>query len=220
MYLNADVPYFRAYIKNEFLYNFEQGHGEFTEGYVFGVCAMEGRCLSFHVLLETGAQWARLPVHAIVFQKEAPSLELKYIQPWDCPSYHVAVTAYSYLRNMPTKVLLGNGQMVRGNYLFTVDYAEMAFAENDEHKCSHLIKTENGLLIAQPNNRCLWGDAILTNIETYPSYKSCDQSSNWSAESDFDYLEHSRHVLKPKKQTKESDVWPEKISDNVDSQKN
>lgn len=199
MYLNADVPYFLAYVRNEFLYNFEKGHGEFTPAYVHGVCAMEGRCLNFQVLLETGALWTRLPIHALVYEKQAPQLALKYIQPWDCPSYHLSVHQYSYLRNTPVKVLLGNGEIVRGHYQFTVDYAQMPFAENDEHKCSHIIKTENGNLLAQPNNRCLWGDAILTNIEKYPDYKSCDQSSNWSSESDFDYLEHSRQVLNPSK---------------------
>ncbi len=199
MYLNCDIPYFRALVRNEFLHNFEKGHGEFTEAYLFAACAMEGRCLSFHAILETGAQWARVPIHAIVFNKKAPTLPLKYVQPWDCPSYDLTAIAYSYLRNAPVKVLLGNGDLVRGNYLFTVDYAVAPFAENDEHKCTHLIKTEDGLLIGQPNNRCLWGDAILTKVEGFPSYKSCDQTSQFSAESDFDYLEKPRQVLKPSK---------------------
>lgn len=197
MYLNADVPYFKCLIRNEFLHNFEKGFGEYTEAYVFAVTAMEGRCLMFHGLLSTGAQWARLPIHAIVFSKTDKKLPLKYIQPWDCPSYHLTVIEYKYLKNTPVKVLLGNGETVRGNYLFTVDYAESPFGENDEHKCTHLIKTEDGLLIGQPNNRCLWGDAILTEITGYPSYKSCDESGQFSAESDFDYLENPRKVLKP-----------------------
>lgn len=199
MYLNANAPYFPALVRNEFLYNFEQGHGEFTPCYVFGACAMEGRSLTFHLLLETGAQWARMPIHGIVFSKTAPPLELKYVQPWDCPSYHLAVIRYDYLRQSPVKVLLGNGETIRGNYLFTVDYADAPFAENDEHKCTHLIRTEDGLLIGQPNNRCLWGDAILTKPDKMPDYRSPDIGGTYSAESDFDYLEQPRRVLHPRK---------------------
>lgn len=197
MYLNADVPYFSALIRNEFLYNFEKGHGEFTIGYVFGVTSLEGRCLLFSVLLETGAQWARMPIHAIVFDKAAPKYDLRLIQPWDCPSYYLNVIAYTYLRQAPVKILLADGNTKRGNYMFTVDYAQSAFGENDEHKCTHLIKTEDGLLLGQPNNRCLFGDAILTKPDKRPDYKSPDESGTWSAESDFIYLENPRQVLNP-----------------------
>jgi len=29
-YLNADIPVFEAYVRNEFLYDMKKGHGEFT----------------------------------------------------------------------------------------------------------------------------------------------------------------------------------------------
>jgi hypothetical protein len=206
MFINDNIPYFKAYVRKEYVHNFEKGHGEFLEAWVFGATAMEGRVLSFSVLLDNGAQWARLPIQAIVFKKDAPIVPLRFIQPWDCASYHLSVIKYNYLRNMPVKVLMADGSIVRGHYMFTVDYAIDQFGENDEHKCTHLIQAENGLLLGQPNNRCLWADAILTKPHEFPKdLKSCYNTSNWSSESDFEYLENPKRILNPLNDKKEKE---------------
>ena len=41
-YLNADIPVFEAYVRNEFLYDMQKGYGEFTPVAVFGVCSRAG----------------------------------------------------------------------------------------------------------------------------------------------------------------------------------
>ena len=40
-YLNHNVPPFSAYIRNEYLYNHQEGHGEFTFADVHTVNSME-----------------------------------------------------------------------------------------------------------------------------------------------------------------------------------
>lgn len=201
MYLNADLPKpVEVLVRREFLYDFQKGHGEFVPAWAFGVVAKQGCCLGFYVLLETGACWADMPIHALVFDKEAPARRLSDIQPWDCASYDLTVIEFSYLKGAPVMVLLPDATLVRGHYICTVDYAGAGFAETDEHKCTHLIRTEDGLLVGQPNNRCLFGDASFTNPGAgRPDYTSTAMARRWSAEADFSYLEQPRRVLHPEK---------------------
>ena len=53
-YLNHNIPPFAAYIRNEYMYNHEKGHGEFTECEVHTICSMRRRAVLFEALLDNG----------------------------------------------------------------------------------------------------------------------------------------------------------------------
>lgn len=172
-YLNADVPPFRALVRAEYLYNLESHHGELEECYVFGVAGILGRALGFHVMLANGAQFARLPLSALCHKADSPQLPLHVLQPWDALSYHLSTHAFSFLADLRCDVKMADGLERSGSYMFTVDWAESAFAEMPaEHKNHHLIQLDDGNYAAQPNNFLRWHAPFFTTpFTTPPKYK-------------------------------------------------
>ena len=166
MEMNCDIPYFSCYMKKEFLYNLTKGHGEFEPCVVFAVCSLEGRALLFHVLLKNGAQYARVPIHALVHKKTAPSHNLEELEVYDCMSYDVVVNEFDYLSGMRVSVFTKSGDVLKGRYMFTIDwYGSVPSEAPDIHKNCHVIQLDNGCYAGQPNNRIIWhdpdGDAIV-----------------------------------------------------------
>jgi hypothetical protein len=157
-YLVQDTPYTYVLVRDEFLYNDESGHGDFTEGCIIGVVALDGRAPLFTVMLRNGAIWARLPLHALVTQpcEPRPLTELVY---WDSLSYHVAVHKYAFLTSLRVDVWpRGHAPFgERGSYLFTLDWAEGDYPEMpDQHKQHHIIALDSGHICAMPGNRLRW----------------------------------------------------------------
>ena len=83
-YLNHNLPPFSAYIRNEYLFDHEKGHGEFTFADVHTVNSLERRALLFECLLPNGVNWTRRPIHAFCWKKDAPKHPLNIHQYWDC----------------------------------------------------------------------------------------------------------------------------------------
>lgn len=73
--LNCDIPPTEVWVRDEFLHAHASGHGDVTRGYAFGVASVPGQAIGFHVLLENGAQYGRLPIHALltIYQNFAKS---------------------------------------------------------------------------------------------------------------------------------------------------
>ena len=90
-YLNHNLPPFSAYIRNEYLFDHEKGHGEFTFADVHTVNSLERRALLFECLLPNGVNWTRRPIHAFCWKKDAPKHPLNIHQYWDCFSPYVDV---------------------------------------------------------------------------------------------------------------------------------
>ena len=47
----ANVPYIKCYVKKEYLYDLEKGHGEFEECVLISVKSMQGRALMFEAYI-------------------------------------------------------------------------------------------------------------------------------------------------------------------------
>lgn len=154
----VDTPYTTAYVRNEFLFDEQEGHGQFTLCTVFGFSAEPGRVPMFQIILESGAQWARVPVHMLCSQPCEP-LPLNLSVWWDSYSRHCAVHEFAFLRNHAVECLGRDGQVRKGNYLFTVDWSHGGWSEvPDQHKNHHIIALKTGQWVAYPNNRLLWRD--------------------------------------------------------------
>ena len=154
----VDTPYTSCYVRNEFLFDEQSGHGEFTSGYVFGFRAEPHRVPMFQVMLENGAQWARVPVHMIC-SKPCDPLSLELSVWWDSYSRHCTVHEFSFLRDHSVKCYGRDKETRYGNYLFTIDWGTGGWSEiPDQHKNHHIIALETGQWVAYPNNRLIWTD--------------------------------------------------------------
>jgi hypothetical protein len=180
---NANIPLIPVKVKKEFLRNLEDGHGEFLNGYLFGVYAQRNQALLFHVFLETGAVYYRLPLNAFVdANKHSVKDDIKTsdVQLWDCLSNQIEVIQWSFLKDQTGIVNLGDLGKQKGRYLFTIEFLQNDTNELDsgfinvpgEYKCAHVLSLDNGYFCAMPNNRIVWQDqAFVKNINFKHDYK-------------------------------------------------
>ena len=130
---------------------------------IFGVTSIPSRALNFSILCESGAQWARIPLHKLRHEKPTTDRihDLPQLQSWDCHGWDFAVVQYEYLREMGCEYRTRDGVMVPASYWFTLDHTDNGYSQYPpEHKCYHLLLLEDGSgqIAAQPNNRILWRD--------------------------------------------------------------
>jgi hypothetical protein len=200
-YLNCNIPTLTCYIKNEFLFNHEKGHGEFTLADVHSVASLQKRIPLFEAFLENGVNWTRRPIHAFVWKTDAEKLPLSEYIYWDCFSSYIDVQVRERLSGLQADLISISGITRRGLYLFTLDWShenrntlDTNFSETPEHKCGHVFKMDNGNYFIYPNNRIIWIDNAWTfkRIKTNPGYKidmtvySVENKSNY--ETDYLYL--------------------------------
>lgn len=137
--------------------------GEYERCVIFGVTSIPSRALHFSILCESGAQWARIPLHKLRHEKPTSNCvhDLPQLQSWDCHGWDFAVVQYEYLREMGCHYKNRDGEMVPASYWFTLDHTDNGYSQYPpEHKCYHMLLLEDGSgqIAAQPNNRILWRD--------------------------------------------------------------
>ena len=210
MYLNANIPQFFCFVRKEFLYNLQDHHGEFEPAYAFGVRSVQCKAIGFHVGLDNGAVFWNLPIHALVHKTDAPNIPLDFLELWDCFGPNFSVTQFTFLKELRCDVILKDRSVVQGVYMFTIDWSstdpgevDVTFSEiPQEHKCAHIIKLDNGLYAAQPNNRILWRQSsfIVKRSEPLPDYKInthkwvCEYNPRWVTE-DSDRFHYDFHYV-------------------------
>jgi len=204
-FLVANLPPIKVYVKKEYLYDHEKGHGELVEGVWITVKSIEGRALYFETYLpEYGALYDKLPISAFVNSPDIKNnLELEELELWDAFSYHIAVINKAYMGSMKCKYLAPSGKWYYGEYLFTIDschadtnilnvnYSEVP----EEHKSFNILELDNGHFAAQPNNRCLFYDKSLTpskplqpDFKVSTKYYSVEGESKWTAGDDSSFF--------------------------------
>ena len=184
-FLVNNLPLQSVYVRKEFLYDHESGHGEFTPGIWISVKSTEAKALYFETLLtDYGALYDKLPISAFVWKTDhGELLPLDVLQLWDCFDYDITVIQKPILSRC--EFFGKDRNMHPGEYCFTIDnahrdknYLDSNFSEHDpEHKTFNVIKLDNGQFAAQPNNRVIWRDSSLTpeNLLT-PDFKVCTQN--------------------------------------------
>ena len=161
----ANLPPVKCFIRREFLYDFEKGHGELESCWWITIKSLRGQAFRIESYLNNyGALYDKLPLHAYCWKPiEGEPLPLDYLQLWDCLSYDITVLKKAQLQSMRCKFKLKNGDWMHGEYLFTVDSAspdfntlDTGFSEDvEDHKSYNFIKCDNGQYAAQPNNRLI-----------------------------------------------------------------
>lgn len=188
--LVANVPPIKVWVRKEYLYDLQKGHGEYTPGYWVSCKSLSGRALYFETYLtHYGALYDKLPISAFLEwdsdhpdapQAPSPDLELPDLQFWNGFDTGLTVIEKNLIYNMEMEVHVRSGKRLKGHYLFTIDNyhphrnePDFYFSEfPDEHKSHNIIALKNGQIGAYPNNRCRMVDPSLTpeNLLT-PDFK-------------------------------------------------
>lgn len=167
----------------------EQFVGQYEPCVIFGITSIPSRALHFSILCESGAQWARIPIHMLrhhVPEEGAPRHELHQLQAWDNHGWSFSMIAYDYLREMACTYRQPCGKIVPASYLATLDWTDNGFSlYPPEHKCAHLLLLEDGSgqIAAMPNNRILWKDDSFVKPGHKLDYKVMAETT-WHAEQD------------------------------------
>lgn len=164
--LNASIPTHKyGFVCKEILYGLDDDKiGQYEPCVIFGVTSIPSRALHFSILCESGAQWARIPLHMVRHERpdpDAPQHGLPELQVWDSYGYDFSLVQYQYLRDMACRFRKPGGDWVPASYWFTIDHVDNGFSDYPpEHKCFHVLLLEDGSgqLAAMPNNRILWDD--------------------------------------------------------------
>jgi len=184
-FLIHNLPPISVWVRKEYLYDHEKGHGEFTPGVWVSVKSVQSKALYFETLLtEYGALYDKLPISAFVWKTTLDyDLGLDNLQLWDCFDYHITVMQKPMLSRC--QMYGKDRRMHDGEYLFTIDTChadhnvlDQNFSEHDpEHKSFNIIQLDNGQFAAQPNNRIIWHDSslILQDKKT-PDFKVCSKN--------------------------------------------
>jgi hypothetical protein len=205
-YLVANLPPIQCFVKKEYLYDLEKGHGEYEPCYWVSVKSIKGRALYFESLLTNyGALFDKLPISAFVWKTDInvkEQLSLDFLEIWDSFSYNITVIEKSTLSGLDCMVFMKDKKFYKGNYLFTIDSCHsepneinVSLSESpNEHKSFNIIQLENGQFTAQPNNRVLFHDQSLTpkglltpDFKVSTKYFTCEDGHKWSTTDTYFY---------------------------------
>ena len=94
-YLVHPLPPRKVWVKKEYLYDLEKGHGELTPGLWISVRSIQAKALYFETLLtDYGALFDKLPLSAFVWKEDYDQdnqLPLDVLELWDCFDYNITV---------------------------------------------------------------------------------------------------------------------------------
>jgi hypothetical protein len=175
--MNASIPqHIYGYVENQFMFGGDEAVTGLHPCVIFGVTSIPSRTLHFSILCESGAQWARVPLHFL--RHEEPSNDTKHalqeLQCWDCHGWDFSVTQYEYLREMSCTFKNRSGKIIPATYWFTLDHTDNGYSNYPpEHKCYHLLRLDDGSgqIAAMPNNRIVWQDFSFVKEFPLPKYK-------------------------------------------------
>lgn len=211
--MNVNIPPIECFIRKEYLYNLEKGHGELVEGTAFAIKSLQGTALLFSVMTDIGALYDKIPISALVPYSQVYRdnnmdisdvlhKEFHELQLWDCFSYSPHVIQFMFLKGKRCQVFLKDGTRREGIYRFSIDWdadssktISTSYAEEpSQHKTAHVIELFDGYFCAYPNNRILWAEPSMVErpFEVIPDYKlnmqtyHCESYSKWSARDNGD----------------------------------
>ena len=161
-FLNENIHPLEVWVKSEFVTD-DKISGELYKGVTFAIASIDGRVLMFHVELETGAVYGRVPIQALLWRKPVGvQLEMKELQIYDCMSYYVGAITYDFLSERRCNIWVpAKKEFFPGLYHTTIDWGFSSSSESPTiYKSAALILLDNGQIAAQPNNRIIWKDPV------------------------------------------------------------
>lgn len=197
--MNADIPYLRCWVRLEYI----SKRSGVEEAYAFAIQSYPGRTLAFHVMLQSGAHYRGVPLHAVALRPDATERGLGDCALWDCFTFRPVVHCYGYLRDHAALCYTRHGQ-VEGKYLFTVDWLPDDSGPGfthlpEQNKCAHVMALQDGNLAALPTNRIAWRDGYFVGRNPNPRAQEYTvQTQVWQAEDfSFDASQDENYIYGP-----------------------
>ena len=157
--LNANIDVLKCYVRISHFTKKEKDSKDFHKAYAFAIQSVAGKILTFHIMTDYGMLRSRVPISEIFLEIPKNDIEPHYKQLWDCFSENVSVITYDYLYEKRCKVTLKDKTEIWATYLFTVDWFSNGYSdEPSDYKCGHILVSDEGFLLCQPNNRLIWRD--------------------------------------------------------------
>ena len=158
--LNENIDSFKCLVRVSHFTKKTEDLNKFHNGYVFGIQSVSGKILTFHVMTDYGMLRSRVPLSEIFLKEPNNDIPFHYKQLWDCFSENVSVIKYDFLKDKRCEVVLKDGSKVWSTYLMTVDWFNNPYSdEPSDYKCGHILVSDEGYLLCQPNNRIFWKDS-------------------------------------------------------------
>jgi len=187
-FLNSNIPIIRAKVLKSYLDGtFDEKH-EALDCLIVNIKSIPGRSFQFSAWIpKYSALYDKLPIAAFRWKdtiQQIAHLPQHELQLWDCFSYYINVHVIDFIKGSSTFVQFNDDKRLSGEYLFTVD--SCAGNTNDilntglsedhpEHKSFNFIKLDNGQFTMQPNNRCRFIDASMSErdgLNQRPPFKA------------------------------------------------
>jgi hypothetical protein len=160
MVLNENIDTLKCYVRVSHFTKDEKDKDTYHKAYAFGIQSVAGKILTFHIMTDYGMLRSRVPISEIFLEIPSKDIPAHYKQLWDCFSENVSVITYDYLYEKRCQVVLKDKTKVWATYLFTVDWYKNGYSdEPSDYKCGHILVSDEGFLLCQPNNRIYWRDS-------------------------------------------------------------
>ena len=160
MVLNHNIDNLKCLVRLSHFTHKEEDHDKFHNAYIFGIQSIAGKILTFHIMTDYGMMRSRVPLSEVFLKEPTDDIPFHFKQLWDCFSENVSVVSYDYLCERRCQVVLKDGTKVWASYIFTVDWYSNAYSdEPSDYKCGHILVSDDGYLLCQPNNRIFWKDS-------------------------------------------------------------
>ena len=156
---HVSLPYhLYVNVKNSFLGpNMPKGT---TSAIWHAIHSREGQVLMCHVILETGAHWSGLPIHAISTSENFDFSHQK-LMPWGCMGDELTTTRLSYLEGLKVDYFKEN---ILGRHTgIVIDWKDGFSRYPQEHKPLSLVELDQGQFALIPNNFYLLDDKHFVN---------------------------------------------------------
>lgn len=127
---------------------------------IFGVQCRPNRALGFHILLEGGAIYSTVPIHALRHREVQVHPPIHTRQVWDCFGFDFSLTEFPYLREQYLSVINVPGQPeIGGRYWTSLQFYNDGFSETPEQaKLFHFVLLDDGTIGCYPNTNVIVED--------------------------------------------------------------
>lgn len=181
-HLVGELPrHLYVYVDSAFTHKEPQG---FIPAVWYGLVSYPGRLWGCTCLLENGAVYRNIPVHAIAFnERPKPTWTPKEAQAWDCYGNQFTTIEYRYLSGLECQVKASDIETIYGDYLFTAAPIGDGFSANPEQAKEFMfIQLRNGRLTVRPTNHVVITEKSFTGeVEEWPKGLQV-QTKVWSCE--------------------------------------
>lgn len=161
MELCNNIPAIKCFLRKEFVSDSED-IPNYLNCIIFGVHTIKNQAMTFVAMIENGAVYTKLPLHAFCWKKDAPQRDLNILMIYDSFSYSNSVIEYDYLKYMNCEFFTSDGDKYKGQYMFTLEPYGSERAEDPQfYKPFHFIKMDEGNFASQPTNRIIWDDYFI-----------------------------------------------------------